>query len=242
MKDIAETAVQSLGLRDVADFDIEKSLLGMPSTDGELASMRVNDLADEVSRPSPAPGGGSIAALAGSLGASLSAMVANLSHAKKGFEDKRELLEKNAVRAQEVKDDLLRAIDADTDAFNDVIAAMRLPKGTDAERTARDAAIQDGYKLATMVPLRTAESCLDALELCLETAKEGNKASVTDAGVGALMARSGLIGAIYNVKINLGSITDEAWVDDIRSRLAAMLSKGEGIEAEVREVVEAEIG
>ena len=226
VRDIMETGVQSLGLRELGEFDIDKSVLGLPRTDGELASMPVNDLADEVSRATPAPGGGSIAALAGALGASLGAMVANLTHTKKKYTNVHERAEGIAERCQSLKDDLLRAIDADTDAFNGVIDAMRLPKGTDAEAKARDAAIEAGYKHATQVPLETAKLSLEAIRLCREMAEIGLASSVTDAGVGAWMARAGLEGAIYNVRINFQSIQDREWVGEIDRELDAMLAEG----------------
>ena len=239
VNDKMECAIQSMGLRDVAAFEADKSILGLPRRDGPLANMRCTDLADEVSRPTPAPGGGSIAALAGSHGASLASMVGNLTFYKKSLADRRDTMEAMACRAQTLKDDLLRAVDADTDAFNDVITAGRLPKGTAEERALRDAAIQEGYKIATQVPLRTAELCLDTLDLCKTAAELGLPASVTDAGVGALMARSGCIGALYNVLINLGSITDSAWVEETKAKVATMRADCVAKEAEILEIVEA---
>lgn len=241
ISDRVECAVQSLGLRDIGEFDPATRILGMPSTDGELASMRVNDFVDEVSRVSPAPGGGSVAALVGSLGAGLASMVGVLTHTKPSRRDDHAELESIAVAAQRVKDDLLRAIDADTNAFNDVLVAMRMPKGSEAESAARDAAIQDGYKHATEVPLRTAELCLEAMQLSNRVARIGIPASLTDAGVGVLTGRAGLFGAIYNVKINLGSITDAAWVADIRSRLGAMTEEADRIEADMRAYLDANL-
>jgi glutamate formiminotransferase/formiminotetrahydrofolate cyclodeaminase len=241
VKDVVETAVQSMGLRDVAAFDATKSVLGLPTTDGTLASMPVNGFADEVSRASPAPGGGSIAALAGSLAAALASMVANLSFTKKGMEELREEMEGTAMRCQELKDRLLRAIDADTDAFNHVLEAMRLPKGSDEEKAARDAAIQEGYKLATAVPYETAQTCLAAMRECRAMAEKGLAASVSDAGVGALMARAGVLGAVYNVRINLPSITDTAWVAEQAGKLDALVSEAEGLEGEVRALVESHL-
>ncbi|GJM22672.1 MAG: hypothetical protein DHS20C15_25870 [Planctomycetota bacterium] len=234
VSDIVETAAQSLGLRDVAEFEPEKAVLGLPSTDGPLASMRVNDLADEVSRATPAPGGGSIAALVGSLGAALASMVANLTYSKKGFEAQQAEMEQLAMQAQQLKDDLLRAIDADTDAFNGVLTAMRLPKDTPEQRAARDAAIQDGYKHATAVPFDTATQCLEVLRLCRTAAEKGMPASVTDGLVGALVARAAVLGAIANVRINLGSIHDTAWVDEMRGKLAALEQEADALEAATR--------
>lgn len=236
--DVVHAAVQSMGLDDVCEFEPSQAILGLPSTDGTLASMPVNDLADEVSRATPAPGGGSIAALAGSLGASLASMVANLSFQKKGLEEHRDEYEQLALQAQGLKDDLLRAIDADTDAFNDVLVAMRMPQDGDEQKAARLAAIQAGYKHATAVPKRTAELCLEALRLCRRIADIGMPATITDAGVGAFMARAGVHGAVYNVRINLGEITDSAWVDEQRASLTSLQSEADQLEAEVRRVVE----
>ncbi len=242
VKDRVETAVQGLGLRELGAFDAEQRVLGMPKVEGPLVSMRLHEFADEVSRSSPAPGGGSVAALVGSVAAGLAAMVGNITHGKKAHYDDREELERIAVDAQRVKDDLLRAIDADTDAFGDVLRAMRMPKSDDAEKAARDAAIQAGYKTATLVPLATAESCLEAMQLSLAAAKIGLEASVTDAGVGVVMGRAGLLAGIYNVKINLGSIDDAPWVEDIRSKLGSMIDEADRLEREVRELLDSKLG
>ncbi|MFT7617137.1 MAG: glutamate formiminotransferase/formiminotetrahydrofolate cyclodeaminase [Planctomycetota bacterium] len=239
VNDVLECAVQSMGLRDVAEFEIEKSVLGMPSTTGTLSGMRVNDLADEVSRPTPAPGGGSIAALAGALGAALATMVANLTFQKKSMANVHEDMEKLAIRGQRIKDDLLRLIDADTDAFTEVIVAMRLPKTNATEKKARLAAIEEGYKSATRIPFKTAQLCLETMDLCLEAAQKGLAASLSDAGVGAMMARSACLGAIYNVKINLGSINDQEWINDQKKALGNIGERAEALEKTVRDIVEA---
>ncbi len=238
-RDVVEIGVQSLGLRDVGAFDIDKRVLGLPQRKGPLIRLDSGALADEVSRPTPAPGGGSLAALAGALGASLAAMVGNLSHAKKGFEERRDELAAAAGQCQALKERLLAAVDADTEAFNEVIAAMRLPKGTAAEKAAREAAIQAGTKLAAEVPLATADDCLSALRLCRTMAERGNPASITDAGVGALLAWSGVQGALDNVAINLGSITDAAWVAEMRGTLAGRRSDADRLLAETRGLVDA---
>jgi glutamate formiminotransferase/formiminotetrahydrofolate cyclodeaminase len=235
--DVVETAVQSMGLRDVAPFEAEKSVLGLPSTSGPLSSMSINDFADEVSRPSPAPGGGSIAAVAGSLAASLGSMVANLTFQKPALSAYRDEMEAIAIEAQQVKDDLLRAIDADTDAFNDVLTAVRLPKGTDQEKTVRTNAIQEGYKAATQVPLNTAQLCLAAMKLCRQAAENGLPASLTDAAVGCLMAHAGIIGAVYNVRINLCEITDASWADNVHSQLSSMVEMADSGAADIRTLV-----
>jgi len=228
--DIVQTAVQSLGLDDVATFDPQKAVLGLPRLAGPLVTQTLSDFTDEVSRPSPAPGGGSVAALAGALAAALGAMVANLTHGKRGPAAARDEMEMVAMALQQVKHELLVAVDADTEAFGDVLAAMRLPRDTEAQASARAAALQAGYQRATSVPLRTAQLCLEALRHCRTAAEQGLPASVSDAGVGALMARAGLRGAVANVRINLPAITDAAWVSAQRSQLEALLAEAEALE------------
>ncbi|RPJ57308.1 MAG: glutamate formimidoyltransferase, partial [Acidobacteria bacterium] len=209
-REVVETAVRSLGLDQLAPFDAEKKVIEYQfRTRGPLMAMPVDRFVDEVSSESPAPGGGSVAALAGSLSAGLSAMVANLTVGKKGYEASWDELSVLAERAQDVKDRLSRAVDEDTEAFNAVMAAMRLPKATADQQAARNAALESGYQQAAGVPLQTARACLEALELSLIVAQKGNRNSASDAGVAALMARAGVEGAVLNVLINLGSVKDE---------------------------------
>ena len=168
--DVVTTAVQSLGLSDVAEFDIEKKVVGMPSQDGPLVNLKVADFVDEVSRDTPAPGGGSIAALAGAIGSALASMVVNLSVGKGEYDHRYGELCELAERAQAIKDRLLQAIDADTEAFNEVIAGIRMPKDTEEQLATRSAAIRAGYKTAAEVPLETAKLCRQVLDLCQQAA------------------------------------------------------------------------
>ena len=215
--ELVELAVRSLGLDQLAPFDPDKKIIEYQfRTRGPLASMPVDRFVDEVSSDSPAPGGGSVAALAGSLGAALAAMVANLTVGKKGYEGAWEDLSALAERAQEVKAALVRAIDEDTEAFNGVMAATRLPKGTPEEQAVRARAIDEGYQQAARVPLGTARLCLQAIELAGEVARTGNVNSASDAGVAALVGRAGVEGAALNVLINLGFIEDEAFKTQCR--------------------------
>ncbi len=216
-RELVETAIRSLGLDQLGPFDPDKKVIEYQFRQrGALMSMSVDRFVDEVSSDSPAPGGGSVAALAGSLAAALSAMVANLTVGKKGYEASwKELLEA-AVRAQQLKDQLGRAVDEDTEAFKGVMAAMRLPKGTSEQQAARSQALEQGYQAATAVPLQTARLCLEALRLALEVAVRGNVNSASDAGVAALMARAGLEGAVLNVLTNLGPIKDTAFRQSCR--------------------------
>jgi glutamate formiminotransferase len=211
-REVIETAIRSLGLDQLAAFDPDKKVIDLQfRTRGPLVSMAVDRFVDEVSSESPAPGGGSVAALAGSLAAGLSAMVANLTVGKKGYDAAWTELSALAERAQTLKDRLLRAVDEDTEAFNAAMAAMRMPKGTPAEQAARDAALEAGYQQAARVPLGTAAACLEAIDLARLVAEKGNRNSASDAGVAALMARAGVEGAVLNVLINLGSVKDDAF-------------------------------
>ncbi len=236
--DLVETAIQSMGLRDVAPFDPKEKVLALPSVDGELVNKATYDFVDEVSRDTPAPGGGSVSALAGALGAALGAMVANLSIGKGEYDDRYEALCDLADRAQDLKDALVRGVDEDTQAFDSVIQGMRMPKDTPEEREARSAAIQEGYKTATLVPLKTVEQCRDALALCREMVTQAPEDMMSDVGTGALVARAGLMGAAYNVRINLKSIRDEGWGAEIRARLTELVEEGERLAREVEAFME----
>ena len=239
ISDILETAVQSLGLRDVADFVIEDRVLGLPSNlDQPLIGMTVTDFVDEVSRESAAPGGGSIAALAGSLGAALASMVANLTANRRGSEAVDEVLNQAAEKAQQLKFRLVNGIDADTNAFNAYMDARRLPAGTEEQRMSKISAEQDGLKLAVQVPLQTAKDSLEAIAIAEMVVKFGNPNSITDVGVGAQMGYAGVKGGVYNVLINLKDIRDEQFVSEMKktcteleqlagSRLKAVLDQVE---------------
>ena len=223
-REIVETAVRSLGLDQLAGFDPDKKVIEYQFRKrGPLVTMAVDRFADEVSSDSPAPGGGSVAALAGSLGAGLSAMVANLTVGKKGYEPVWDRLSEVAERAQAVKERLVRAVDEDTEAFNAAMAAMRMPKSTPEEQQARNAALEAGYQQAARVPLETARACLEALKLSLDVALHGNTNSASDAGVAALMARAGVEGAALNVLINLGSVKDAAFKQACRGETDALV-------------------
>lgn len=240
--DLLETAVHSMGLDSVAPFEAGKKVVEYAvRVPAPLVSRTVASFADEVSADTPAPGGGSVSALAGSLGAALAAMVANLTVGKKGYEGSWKDLDALALRAQEVKARLMAAVDEDTNAFNDVLAAQKLPKGTEEEKRARSAAIQAGYRSATLVPLATAKACLEAARVSETAAELGNRASVTDAGVGALLAAAGAEGAVLNVLINLGSIEDAGWVETVRSEAESLAAEARTVRdrtlAKVRETM-----
>jgi len=227
--DIVTTAVQAMGLSDVAEFDIDKKVIGMPVAEGPLVNLKITGFVDEVSRDTPAPGGGSIAALAGALGSALASMVVNLSIGKGEFDSRYDELCQLAEKAQTAKDELIRAVDADTEAFNEVIAGMRMAKDTPEQIALRAKAIEAGYKSAAEVPLRTAQLCREVLDLCRAAADIGNQAVMSDAGVGALMAYAGVQGAIHNVRINLPHTKDDAFIATMKAALGELLSESKGI-------------
>lgn len=210
-KELIETAVQSLGLAELAPFDPALKIIEYrvaPEIAG-LKDMTVKDFLDELASESPAPGGGSVAALAGAMGASLAAMVASLTFDKKGFEAERPLMNELGEKAQRLKVDLLKAVDDDTEAFNSIIAAMRLPKGSDEESRARDRAILEASKEATLVPFAVMKKALASLDVIEQVAEKGNPNSLSDAGVAGLMALACGEGAYFNVLINLDGFDKE---------------------------------
>lgn len=226
---LMHTAIRTLGLNEVKPFDPKERVIEyrLAST-ARLASMSVREFLDDLSSDSPAPGGGSVAALAASMGAGLAAMVAVLSHTKKGFEAKQEELDRIAVRAQELKDNFLAAVDADTTAFDRLLEAMRLPK----EDAQRDAAIADATIGAIEVPLGVLEKCPEVIELCREIARIGLQASLSDVGVGAQVARAAAAGAYQNVCINLNSLADEARKSQLLARADAAWEKTQALHAD----------
>ncbi|HPC82853.1 MAG TPA: glutamate formimidoyltransferase [Thermoanaerobaculaceae bacterium] len=216
---IMEVAIRTLGLAEVKPFDPRERVieyrLARPTP---LVDMTLSAFVDELSSDSPAPGGGSVAAVAGALGAALAAMVANLSHPKKGFESVQPRLVEIAERGQALKAKLLAAVDDDTRAFDGLLAAMRLPKGTPEEQAARAAAIDEATVAAIEVPLSVLEACPEIIELCREVARIGLQASRSDGGTGAQVARAAAAGAYQNVCINLPGLAD-------KSRAAALLAR-----------------
>ena len=227
-RELVEIAVQSLGLAQLAPFDPDKRIIEYAvRVPAPLVAMTVEGFVDEVSSNSPAPGGGSAAALAGSLGAALAAMVANLTVGKAGYESVWASSSSLAEQAQTLKAALLRAVDDDTKAFDDVLAAMRSPKQTEEQKRAREAAIAAAYEKATSVPLATARLCLQALALAEQAAVTGNRNSASDAGVGALLARAGLEAAILNVRINLPSVRQGKFKSDCLAEIAELRAKAE---------------
>jgi glutamate formiminotransferase/formiminotetrahydrofolate cyclodeaminase len=233
-------AILSMGLTELGPFDpaekiIEYRYRGAPAG---LKAMKLYEFADELSSDSPAPGGGSVAALCGSLSAALSAMVAALTWAKKGMEERRPKMLRVGKQGQALKDWFVNAVDADTEAFNAVIAARRLPKKTDEEKQAREAAIEAANQEATRVPLRVLEHCVEAFELAAEVAAQGNPASVSDAGVAGACALAAAEGAALNVRINLPGLTDRKAAGEISERQIGLLKQSREKAERVREIVD----
>lgn len=223
--DVLRVAVTSLGLTDVAPFEIEKKVLGLPVvSDKALVKRTVIDFTDEVSRDSPAPGGGSVAALAGALGAALASMVANLTYGKEGTEARDADLARIAEEAQALKAQLVAAVDADSDAFSGFMNALRMPQNTPEEKALRARKMQEGLKEAVAVPWATAEASFAAMKLAREVAAIGNPNSLSDGAVGVQIAYAGVRGGLWNVLINLKDITDADYVTEKRAAAAKLLA------------------
>ncbi|MFH1468593.1 MAG: glutamate formimidoyltransferase [Pseudomonadota bacterium] len=217
-REVIETAVRSMGLRDVSAFDPDQRIIERRiRQDGKLVSMTVRGWSDALSSSAPAPGGGSVAALCGSMAAGLAAMLGNLTVGKKGYEGVWAELDASSVRGQALKEAFLADIDNDTAAFDALMAAYGMPKGTDEEKSARNAAIRKANHEATLVPLGVLERCVEVLP-CLEAAMKGNENARSDAGVAALMCRACAEGAWYNVCINTRNMKDRPFVEMVRAR------------------------
>jgi len=228
VEDVLESAVFSMGLTDVGPFEIGKKVLGLPKDHpGGLASMTVRGLVTEVSRDTPAPGGGSVAALAGALGAGLASMVANLTKARDG--DRGARLSRAAEGAHRAKDALVLAVDEDTGAFSAYMEARGLPQATEEERAARDAAMLEGLRAAVEVPLRTAGLSLEAMEAAAAVVEHGSPASVTDGLVGLQMGYAGVRGGAWNAMVNLKDMPDAGFAAETRKRCEDLVGRAKAL-------------
>lgn len=245
-EDLIDIAIRSMGLNELKPFDPKEKIieLKMEATAGRksLVAMNLRQFCNETLRDSPAPGGGSVAALLGALGASLGGMVANLSAGKRGWEDKLEFFSRWAVQAQELKDEFLFLVDEDTAAFNQVMDAFALPKDTAEEKTARTAAIQVANKYAAEIPLRVMEKALTSYPLLAEMAEKGNPASVSDIGVGLLALRACLEGAGMNVRINLAGLKDEKAKSTLQKRVQEIRTESDSRFKAANDIVENKLG
>ncbi len=203
----------------------------------KLIEMKLKDFIEELSSDSPAPGGGSVAALAGALSSALSSMVCNLTIGKEKYKDVEYDMEKILDRVENIRERFMELVDRDTEAFNRVMDAFKLPKNTEEEKKVRKEKIQEALKEAALVPLETARLCAEMIELCREIAEKGNKNSITDVGVSAIMAKAGLESAILNVKINLKSINDEKFIESLLYEIDVLKSNIEEVMKDVEEIV-----
>lgn len=245
-EDIIKIAIKSLGLSDLKPFNprekvIEYLLEDENGDDKALIKKTVKGFAEETSRESPAPGGGSVAAYMGALGAALGTMVANLSSHKPGWDDRWEEFSRWADKGQALSDELLVLVDEDTRAFNKIMEAFGLPKKTDEDKRLRSEAIQAATLFATQVPLQTMQAAFGAFELCQAMAEQGNPNSVSDAGVGALAARAAVLGAGLNVKINAASLKDRETADKMIAEAEQLIAEAQKKEAEIIGIVERKI-
>lgn len=245
-KDLIQMAIKSMSLDDLGPFNPREKVIEMLMNDDtkpkkQLVDLTVRAFAEETSRESPAPGGGTIAAYMGALGAALGTMVANLSAGKRGWDDRWEEFSEWAVRGQDIMERLLHLVDEDTEAFNAIMAAFGLPKSTDEEKAARSAAIQSATLYATEVPLHTMQTASEAFAICRAMATNGLASSVSDAGVGVLAARAAVRGAGLNVKINASSLKDRAKAESLIAEAVRLEEQAEKEEREIMAIVESKL-
>jgi len=244
-KELIKITIKSMGLDELGPFVPEERIIEYllkGKADSKLISMSLTDFADETASESPAPGGGSISAYVGSLGASLAGMVANLSSHKKGWDSRWLEFSDWAEQAQQYKNELLALVDLDTTAFNKIMESFGLPKSTDEEKAARDQAIQDATKYAIEIPFKVMQAALNSMEVIKAMVEIGSPNSVTDAGVAALCARAAVLGAFMNVKINASGYKDKDYVLDIIYRGNEIERQAIALEAEIIELVNGKIG
>lgn len=244
-EEIIKIAVKSLGLDDLKPFDPHEKVIEylMEDTGSErLVDMSCKEFANETASESPAPGGGSVSAYCGAIGAALATMVANLSAHKAGWDDRWEYFSDLAVKGMQIMGDLLQLVDEDTDSFNRIMAAFGLPKNTEEEKRARSEAVQEATLYAATVPLKTMRSAFSAYPIVEAMIENGNPNSVSDAGVGALALRTAIYGAYLNVTINASSLKDRDKAEEITAEALSILERSEKTEKELLEKVRDMIG
>jgi glutamate formiminotransferase / formiminotetrahydrofolate cyclodeaminase len=245
-EELMDIAIRSMGLSELKLFDPKAKVIEFKIESAEpknsLAKMNLREFCNETLSDSPAPGGGSVSALMGALGASLGGMVANLSAGKRGWDDKLEYFSDWAVKAQQLKDELLSLVEEDTAAFNKVMDAFALVKESAEEKTARAAAIEQATKYAAEVPLKVMEMASKSYELLAEMAEKGNPASVSDVGVGALATRACIEGAALNVRINLAQLKDEKFKAVLEEKVRSVCAHSSAKFKEISQAVETKLG
>lgn len=238
-------AIRSMGLNELKPFDPRERIIEFKMESAarkSLLKMNLREFCNETLSDSPAPGGGSVAALMGALGVSLGGMVANLSAGKRGWDDKISYFSDWAVKAQQLKDELLFLVDEDTAAFNKVMDAFALPKESAEEKTARSAAIQLANKYAAEIPLRVMETASKSYQLLAEMAEKGNPASISDVGVGLLALRACIEGAALNVRINLAGLKDEKVRSSLQEKVRRIGAESESSFERISQIVESKLG
>jgi glutamate formiminotransferase / formiminotetrahydrofolate cyclodeaminase len=236
--ELIRVAVQTLGLEELTEFNAEHKVIEYRiRKKGRLASMNTFEFADELASDSPAPGGGSVAALNGTLSAGLSAMVGNLTYGKRQYKAVKKQMEEVSVKGQALKDFFTESIDKDTDAFNKIMDAFSLPKGSEEEVAARNKAIMDATIEATMIPFSVLEKSREAVELALIVAEKGNQNSLSDSGVAGLTAAAAAEGALYNVMINLDGIEDEEFKTETAKKAIQLNNEVLEIAAKVKAIM-----
>lgn len=246
-EELIDVAVRSMGLSELKPFDPKEKVIEFkigPSRTGlkkSLLKMNLREFCNETLSDSPAPGGGSVAALMGALGVSLGGMVANLSAGKRGWDDKLKYFSDWAVKAQTLKDELLFLVDEDTAAFNKVMDAFALPKESAEEKTTRSAAIQSANKYAAEIPLRVMETASKSYQLLAEMAEKGNPASISDVGVGLLAVRACIDGAAMNVRINLAGLKDEKVKSSLQEKLRKIRAESDSEFKKIDQIVESKM-
>jgi len=243
-EEIIKIAVKSLGLDDLKPFIPAEKIIEYlleSTTEKKLVDMTCTGFANETASESPAPGGGSVSAYIGSLGVSLATMVANLSSHKAGWDERWEEFSNWAEKGQKLKDELIYLVDEDTRSFNRIMDAFSLPKSTDEDKKIRTAAIQEATKYAIEVPFKTMQKALESMEIIRAMVETGNPNSVTDAGVGALCARSAVIGAFLNVKVNASGLSDKAFVENIMAKGKEIEGEAIRLESEILKLVDQKI-
>ena len=244
-EELIDIAIRSMGLSELKPFDPKEKVIEFKIESGSkksLLKMNLREFCNETLSDSPAPGGGSVAALMGALGASLGGMVANLSAGKRGWDDKLEYFSDWAVKAQRLKDELLSLVDEDAAAFNKVMDAFALPKESAEEKAARSEAMQIATKYAAEVPLRVMETAFKAYQILSEMADKGNPASISDVGVGLLGVRACISGAALNVRINLAGLKDEKVKSALQEKVRKITAESESEFKKIDQVVESKLG
>jgi glutamate formiminotransferase/formiminotetrahydrofolate cyclodeaminase len=245
-EELIEIAIRSLGLSELKPFDPKEKVIELKIESAQqtpsLVKMDLREFCNETLSDSPAPGGGSVAALMGALGASLGGMVANLSAGKRGWDDKIQFFSDWAIKAQQLKDELLSLVDEDTAAFNKVMDAFALPKESAEDKAARSTAIEQATKHAAEVPLKVMETASKSYALLSEMAESGNPASVSDVGVGALATHACIEGASLNVRINLAQLKDEKFKTDLHDHVRKISSNSEAQFRAIIQLVERKLG